>query len=348
MIFRYVCLVGLVILGLTMLQSASAEVWIPDNEFVGYFDSNGVYTVVGTVKNSEQTGVVSTVEVSVNDGDKTISQSYTLPAASPSKDMPFKIKFRQVRSESPILEKPKLTFKPVKRNATTVEVVYDSTLVKHPNGRVTGIVVNNGNLPAYHVKIYALIHGKDNKVLDMGQSVEDISKIEPGEKKQFTMYPDPLVAPDVKYYSCFVIGEDPVIPAYVMREGKRFNFRYVSSAYLDNLKFDDGKKTLSFLARNPWPLAVYANIELPRESETQNYKVFINDQPVYAPVSTDGFGNWHIAFNLDHQGSYNVLITGFGPKDESVSQILKNSYYLLGIIPIAAVIVGIYIKKKKN
>ena len=44
-----------------LIQFARAEVWIPENEFVGYFDSNGIYTVVGTIKNSEESGIIPTV-----------------------------------------------------------------------------------------------------------------------------------------------------------------------------------------------------------------------------------------------------------------------------------------------
>ena len=33
--------VGLFVIGLVSFHYANAEVWIPDNEFGGYFDSNG-------------------------------------------------------------------------------------------------------------------------------------------------------------------------------------------------------------------------------------------------------------------------------------------------------------------
>jgi len=54
---------------------ASAEVWIPDNEFGGYYDSNGIYTVIGAVKNSEDKAIVPTIVFHVKDDNKTISES---------------------------------------------------------------------------------------------------------------------------------------------------------------------------------------------------------------------------------------------------------------------------------
>ena len=50
--------VGLFVVGVVSFHYANAEVWIPDNEFGGYFDSNGTYTVIGAVKNTENVAIV--------------------------------------------------------------------------------------------------------------------------------------------------------------------------------------------------------------------------------------------------------------------------------------------------
>lgn len=338
----------LLVLGIVTLQFASAEVWVPDNEFVGYFDYNGIYTVVGAVKNSEEYAVIPTVEITIRDGNKIISESYTLPAANPSKDIPFKIKFAQVFSENPILEKPSVTFVPTTKTLTGVEVVYDKTLVKHSDGHTSGFIINNDKLPAYDVKVYALIHGKDAKLIDMGKSVETIEKIESGEKKEFSIYPDPSLASQVSYYSCFAIGDDAVIPLFVTREGKKFEFRYESGAYFDNLKFDDEKNTLALFARNPWPATVYANFEFPIEREAQKFHVSIDSEQISALQSRDDYGNWHVAFNLEPQTSTQILISGFEDDVKPSLQGGLEPYYLLVIIPAAAIIGGILIQKKRK
>ena len=36
------------------INLVNADVFIPKNEFLGYVDSNGIYTVVGAVKNTEK------------------------------------------------------------------------------------------------------------------------------------------------------------------------------------------------------------------------------------------------------------------------------------------------------
>lgn len=338
----------LLVLGLITSQFSIAEVLIPDNEFIGYFDYNGIYTVVGAVKNSERYSVVPTVEIKIQDGNRIISESYTLPAVNPSKDIPFKIKFAQVSSKNPILEKPIVAFVPSADEAKDIQVVYDKTLVRHADGHTSGFIINNGSLPVYGVKIYALIRGEGSKLIDVGKSVENIEKIESGEKREFSIYPDPALASQVNYYSCFAIGDDMVIPMFVLREGKRFEFRYESGAYFNDVKFDDEKKSLALFARNPWPAAIFVNLEFPTESATQKFDVYLDGKQIYSVQSKDERGNWHVAFNLGPQTSSQILISGFESGQKPDAQRDIETYYLLGIIPAAAVIAGIFFQKKKK
>ena len=143
--------------------------------------------MVGTVKNSEETAVIPTVEIKIQDVDKIVTESYTLPTANPSKDIPFKIKFAQVSSENPVLEKPSISFVTTAKEMAGVEVVYDKTLVKHSDGHTSGFIINNSVLPPYGVKVYALIHGEGNEVIDVGKSVETRKNRARREKRIFDL-----------------------------------------------------------------------------------------------------------------------------------------------------------------
>jgi len=338
-------LVVLLALGMTA-QVSSAEVWIPDNEIGSYFDGDGIYTVIGAVKNSENYPIIPTITIKIQDGNKIILESYTLPVANPAKDIPFKIKFDQASSENPILEKPTVTFVPGPTDYTDIEVVYDANLIKHQDGHTSGFILNNGNSTAYGVKVYALIHGKENKFIDVGKSVENIEKLEPMEKKEFSIYPDPSFATQVNYYSCFVIGDDMVIPTFVKRDDKRFDFRYKTEGYLTDIKFDNEKNALTFFARNPWPMKSFANIEFPMESESQKFVVYQEDRKIDSIQSRNELNTWHVAFDLEPQSSKQITISGFGSDEKA--QIGFNTYYLLGIIPAGAIIAGIFAMKKKK
>ena len=337
---------ALLTLVLLTQQFANAEVWIPDNEYGSYFDDSGIYTVIGAVKNSESYPIIPTITIKIQDGDKIILESYTLPVSNPAKDIPFKIKFDQVSSKNPILEKPQVTFVPGPKDYTGIEVIYDKTLIKHKDGHTSGFIVNNGNSTAYGVKVYALIHGKNNKFIDVGKSVEIIEKLEPGEKKEFSIYPDQLFSTQVNYYSCFVIGDDMVIPTFVIRGDQRFDFRYKTEGYLTDIKYDNEKDALMLFARNPWPMKSFVNIEFPVESESQKFVVYKEGKQIESMQSSDEEKTWHVAFDLEPQSSDQITISGF--KSDKKSESDFNTYYLLGIIPAVAIIAGIFVKKKKH
>jgi len=62
----------------------NAEVYIPDNEYVGFYDHDGVYTVIGCIKNTEMYPVIPTVSVSVNDGDYIFYDEYRFSPIMPA------------------------------------------------------------------------------------------------------------------------------------------------------------------------------------------------------------------------------------------------------------------------
>ena len=59
-------------------NSAEAEsaVYIPDHEYVGFFDHDGIYTVIAGIKNEDNFSVIPTLTVEVSDGNKIISSDY--------------------------------------------------------------------------------------------------------------------------------------------------------------------------------------------------------------------------------------------------------------------------------
>src|SRR2546427_53707 len=114
-------------LTLFLFHLASADVWIPNDELGAYYDSNGTYTVVGAVKNSEDKAIVPTIDINVKVGDRTISKSYTLSIVNPSKDIPFKIKLVAVQDKNAILEKPEVTFVTTDHGSMNVVVNRDNS-----------------------------------------------------------------------------------------------------------------------------------------------------------------------------------------------------------------------------
>src|SRR5437899_6063586 len=101
-LFKISILFVLLAICVVSFQHASAEVWIPDNEFGGYFDSNGIYTVIGAVKNTVNVAIVPTITLNIKDSEKMISNSYALSIVDTYKDIPFEIKLTQMENKNAI------------------------------------------------------------------------------------------------------------------------------------------------------------------------------------------------------------------------------------------------------
>lgn len=322
-----ILVLGIFLASLSGLQIVHAEVLIPENEYAAYFDANGQYTVIGAVRNTEEFSVMPTITVNIDDDGKLISESIGHVAILPSTDMPFKIKFPEVSSKNPVLLKPTISYEPTDLAPMGVEVIYDQTLVKHLDGHLTGRIINNGNSTAYDVKVSAIIHGYE-KILDVGQNVEIIDKIEPGEIKDFSMYPDPSIDSKINYYSCFALGDTSIVTLNGKRNDEQFTIRIDSGLTFSYPEFDSEEKNLSLKVLGGWPLADYANLEFPISSTSEKFDVYFNDEPIDSIQSIDEMATWHVAFNLPPHSQGDLLISGFEKKDDSITEQLNPTDFL--------------------
>lgn len=308
--------VTLFLLGIALLCSmlvvptAFADVFIPSHEYLGYFDSQGIYTVVGNVKNENSFAVIPTITVSVIDKDKIFTKTIKHVPLGSEKEIPFKIKFFEVTGNTPVLISAKLSYEKTIKDMIPIEVLYDNTLVKHEDGHITGRIQNTGDETIHFPKIYAVVHGYE-KVVDIVQNIEFIEKIEPGEILEFSMYPDPSVTEDVFYYSCFAPVDTTVIPMTAKKAGGEFDFRYDSGAWYSAPKFDEKGTTLSVRGYNSYPLETYANFEFPPISGNEKFSVTLNDEPINFIQSIDEMGFWHVAFTVGPTSQGVLKISGF-------------------------------------
>ena len=334
-------------LGIITVHSASANVWIPDNEFMGFYNANGTYTVIGAVKNTEASSIIPTITINVKDNDKTVSERYTLSTVDSQKDIPFNIKILQVGGKNATLEKPQISFVVTNHNSTDIEIIYDKTLKKHADGHETGFITNNDSSTAYGVRVYAAIYGKDGKFLDVGKSVETIAKMSPGEKIAFSMYPDPQHASMVSYYSCFVVGDDPTMPVSVIKDGKPYNFTYLTSGSVVDTKYDDATHSITATVRYPFPDSGFVNFMFPEETGDEKFSVIADGKMIDFVQSKDSDGYWHVAFDIQPKSTMHIAISGFG-KPSVIPEFPSSNSILLVMIPIVAAAISIIIWKKRK
>ncbi|MHA7733344.1 peptidase [Nitrosopumilus sp. S6] len=298
------------VLSLFFTQYSFADVFVPLHEYLGYFDSNGIYTVVGNVKNENTFAVVPTITVSVNDNSKTIANTIQHVPLAAGTEIPFKIKFPEVKSNIPVLINPELTYEKTITREVPIQIIYDKTLIKHDDGHISGRIQNTGNETIHFPKIFAVVHGYEN-VLDIAQNIEYIEKIEPGEILDFTMYPDPSITEDIFYYSCFAPVDTTVIPVTAKKNGGDFDFRYDSGAWYSAAKFDESGTTMTIKGYNSYPLETYANFEFSPISGNEKFSVTLNDEPIEFIQSIDDMGFWHVAFTVEPQSQGILKISGF-------------------------------------
>ena len=296
---------------LSGIQLSFAEVFVPVDEYVGYYDSNGVYTVVGNIKNELDFAIIPTILISViDDNSKNFSKTFKHVPISSGSEIPFKIKFTDISGDSPILLPAKISYGKIKQDEISIVVLYDSTLIQHDDGHLTGRIQNTGNETIYYPKIFAVVHGYD-RVLDIAQNIDFIEKIRPGEIIEFSMYPDPSVNDDIFYYSCFAPVDTTVIPITTKKNDGDFDFRYDSGAWYSAAKFDEEGTTLSVNGYNSYPLETYANFEFPQISGNEKFTVLFNDEPIEFIQSIDEMGFWHVAFSVGPTSQGVLKISGF-------------------------------------
>jgi len=300
----------LLFLILIVPQVAYANVYVPLHEYLGYFDSTGIYTVVGNVKNENHFAIIPTITVSVIDDSKTMSKTIKHFPLAAGKDIPFKIKFPELTSNTPILMNPEIIFDKTIKNEIPIQVLYDKTLIKHKDGHISGRIQNTGEKTIYYPKIYAVVHGYE-LVLDITQNIEFIEKIEPEEIVEFSMYPDPSITADVFYYSCFAPVDTTVIPVTAKKNGGEFDFRYDSGAWYSAAEFSNDGTTLTMRGYNSYPLQTYANFEFPPITGKEKFDVTINDKPIEFIQSVDEMDQWHVAFIVEPHSQGILKITGF-------------------------------------
>jgi len=303
-------LIGLSFSSLMFSQLVSADVLIPPQEYIGYFDYEGVFTVGGNVKNQNDYAVIPTITISVIDGERTFTSTLHHVPIPPKTDIPFKIKLPEITGDNPILLDAKLKFVKTEKSSIPITIIYDKTLIKHDDGHVTGRILNNGNQTVFNPKILAIVHGHE-KVLDVVHNIEYLDKIEPGQILEFSMYPDPSITEDVFFYSCFAPVDTTVIPVVTKKNGGDFNFRYDSGAWYSAAKFNEEGTVLTIRGYNSYPLETYANFEFPQISGKEIFNVTLNDKPVNFIQSIDEMGFWHIAFIVEPTSQGILKITGF-------------------------------------
>ena len=309
------------------------EVYIPDHEFVGFYDEAGVYTVFAGVKNKEYFTIQPTITLSVTDGNQRFEQTHTLAAIEPDKMLPLKLQFPEVTGPSPMLEEPIITYEETENRYVGGYVLYDSLEIQD-DGSIVGKIRNGGETTFEKFRIYALIKDKDDNILDVSSS-EIFQVMKPGEVLDFKMLASPYISENVDYYSCFAFGDDSIMPLTVKQNDQTFTFRYTANAWFKDAEFTDDGTELNMYSSNGFQLPVVGSFEFPTNSINEKYEVILDGEKMAKGASSkdpkirftesvetlqsiDEMGNWHLYFEVPEAFQGNVKISGFMENDGTV------------------------------
>ena len=306
----------------------NAEVYIPDNEYFGFYDHDGVYTVIGGIKNTEIYPVTPTITVTVNDGNNIFSNDYVFSSVMPQQMLPMKIKLPQITSDNPKLEPYEITYDLTGHEFKGGYVLYNDSLVLHSDGSMTGQIKNSSDETFHDFRIYALIKDKNEMILDVATS-QKFDVMYPDQILDFEMIPNPKIADRIHIYSCFAFGEDEIFPLNAERNNEKFTFRYNSGAWFTNGEFNPEGTELNMYGLNSWHLDMNASLEFPQNSIHEELEVYLDGkkyaegQPVNEKIeklqSLDEMGNWHLYFTVPNFYQGDVTIKGFMYPDGTVS-----------------------------
>ena len=253
----------------------NAEVYIPDHEYVGFYDHDGVYTVIGGIKNTEIYPVTPTITVTVNDGNNIFSNDYVFSSVMPQQMLPMKIKLPQITSDNPKLEPYEITYDLTGHEFKGGYVLYNDSLVLHSDGSMTGQIKNSSDETFHDFRIYALIKDKNEMILDVATS-QKFDVMYPDQILDFEMIPNPKIADRIHIYSCFAFGEDEIFPLNAERNNEKFTFRYNSGAWFTNGEFNPEGTELNMYGLNSWHLDMNASLEFPQNSIHEELEVYLD------------------------------------------------------------------------
>ena len=296
---------------------ASGEVYIPDHEYVGFYDHDGIYTVIGGVKNNEMYPVIPTITVSVNDDGNVFSQDYKFSSVMPAQMLPLKLKLPQITSENPVLEPPQISYKRTEYKFEGGYVLYDDSLILHDDGRMTGTIKNAGDKTFLNFRVYALIKDQGDQILDVASS-QRFAIIHPGEILEFEMIPNPKIVNKIDLYSCFAFGDESILPLNADKNGEQYTFRYESGVAFMNGEFNSDSTELEIDTLNSFVGELNASFEFPQSSINEEFEVYLNDGKVSNLQSLDEMGNWHVYFTVPGFYQGDVTIKGFHEPDGTV------------------------------
>lgn len=299
-------LLVLIIVPLTLFQTANAEDGPQIILRSSFVDSEGRTNVVGTVRNFGPTPAQVTVGMKTNDGSELMTPTYGR-TIWPLTDSPFKFVLEpgtEQTGETFIAET--VESGGVQHNALVL--TYDGMAVGDEKAFV-GKIRNTGPFEFHNISVFAAVHSPDHKFqLDTVRS-NVIATIKPGEEAEFIAVPDPIIKSDVLYYSCAGLDFDAPITTVETADGEFIAFSMNALAEVSRIRHDNATDSLIFSVRHYLPDGGPLNLKIPQVAQDHIVAVSI-DGNVEEQAVVKGDGKTLSIDILLPKGQHEVVVQG--------------------------------------
>jgi hypothetical protein len=270
-----------------------------------FVDSEGRVNVVGTVRNFAQVPVQVTIGLSTLEGKILETETYGR-TIWPLTDSPFKFILRDGESQAG---------GPFLKNVTELNAVRHDMLVLTYDGMAVGEerafvgkIKNTGPFEVQNVSVFAAVHSTDHtRQLDTVRS-NVLSVIKPGEELDFVAVPDPVVRPDVLYYSCAGLDYDDPITTVKVGDGKILAYDLTAAAQIRNFRYDNSTDSLAFGIRPYIPPGGDVSLKIAQLASNQTVTVVMDGKAHDSFVKSDG-RTMTIDFFVP-EGSHEIQVQG--------------------------------------
>lgn len=250
-----------------------------------FVDSEGRLSVVGTVRNFAQVPVQITVGLHTMEGATLETDTYGR-TIWPLTDSPFKFVLQdgETQAGEPFL-KSVIELNTVRHDMLVL--TYDGMAVGEERAFV-GKIKNTGPFEVQNVSVFAAVHSTDHtRQLDTVRS-NVISAIKPGEELDFIAVPDPVVRPDVLYYSCAGIDYDDPITTVRVGDGKILAYDLTAVAAIRNFRYENSTDSIAFGIRPYSPSGGDVTLKIAQLASNQTVSVVMGGKAHEASVKSDG------------------------------------------------------------
>jgi hypothetical protein len=270
-----------------------------------FIDLEGKLNVVGTVRNTGNLPIQTTVGLNVHDqnGIRIEYQSTYGRTIWPLNDAPFKFVIDSGTAGVPFVA----DVSQVEATHLTDMIILNYTSMAIGDERAfVGTVRNNAPFDIHNVSVFASVRSENATQLDSVRS-NVIPVLQANEERAFVVFPNAAIKSDVYYYSCAGLDVDAPITTVDTGDGNFIPYDLNAAAQVSGIRYENETDSIAFAVRPYAPGGGPVSFMIPQQSQDQSVRVILDGVPHESAVVTADGKTIYIDFFVP-QGQHDVQI----------------------------------------